>query len=94
MKDIGKNRFLVWLMYAIPIACTGLFSLCIWTWIQIALYCHETNKYKVKKVQLKERGCVVEMNKMENLTEKDLEIMKQTGATIKLKEGVYGYDRK
>lgn len=94
MKDIEKNRFLVWLMYLIPIALTGGFSIIVWTVVQIFLCNKEIEKRKMCSKPLKERKEVIEMNKKENLTEKDLEIMKKTGATIKLKEGVYLYDWK
>ena len=94
MKDIEKNRFLVWLMYLIPIALTGGFSIIVWTVVQIFLCNKEIEKRKMCGKPLKEREEVIEMNKKENLTEKDLEIMKKTGAAIKLKEGVYLYDWK
>ena len=93
MKDIKKERFTVWLMFLIPIAFTGWWSVIVWTMVQIALCNNQCEKRNERKVSLKEKPEIIEMNKEENLTEEDKLFMKETGATIKLKEGVYGYDR-
>lgn len=94
MKDICRNRFLVWLMFLVPITFTGWWSAIVWTVVQLVLCCNQMEERKEKSVPLKERPSIAEMNKPENLTEEDLEFMKRTGATIKLGEGVYIYDRK
>ena len=94
MKDIEKNRFFVWLMYLVPITLTGWTSVIAWTVIQIMLCKKEKENRIEKKMPLKERRDIVVKNIPENLNEKDLEIMKKTGATIKLREGVYVFDWK
>lgn len=94
MKNNCKNRFLVWLMFLVPIAITGWWSAIVWTVIQIVLYYREEDKEKKISIPLKERPEIVEMNKPENLTEKDKRILSRMGSGwIKVREGEYMYDR-
>ena len=50
MKEIAKNRFLVWLMWLIPIAMTGWWSVLIWTFVQIVL-CDREEQRMIKERQ-------------------------------------------
>lgn len=90
---IIKERFLVWLMWLIPIACTGWFSVAIWTGIQIALCNSQKKERDYCKLPLRERPDIIEMNKPENLTEEDIKMMKSTGCNLKMGEGWYRYER-
>lgn len=94
MNYIKKNRFLVWLMWLIPIACTGWVGVVTWTVIQICLANDEEKHCKELKIPVKERDDVKEMNKEENLTEHDKFVMENTKGLIKIDEGVYYYERK
>lgn len=89
MKDIYKNRFLVWLMWLFPIAATGWLSITIWTIIQIVICYQETEKQAEFEKPIRERRMIIEMNREENLSEKDKQILKNNPNLIKVGEGVY-----
>ena len=94
MKDIRNNRFLVWLMWLVPIAMTGWWSVYVWTIVQIIIYVSQTEKQKEFKKPVRERRNVVELNKQENLTERDKQILDGNSKLIKVGKGVYYYERK
>lgn len=72
MKKYNENRFLVWLMWIIPIACTGWFGICIWTMIQVLMCCKESDRReKMEKPIFERRPDLAELNKEENLSETD-----------------------
>lgn len=45
-EDIYKERFLVWLMFAVPILCTGWLGLIIWTAVQLCLADSDIENYE------------------------------------------------
>lgn len=90
---IFRERFLVWLMWLVPIACTGWISIVAWTVVQIMMYNSQVEKSKELKKPLRERPDIIEMNKEENLTEKDKATMRNTKGLIKIGDGVYYYER-
>ena len=94
MKNIYENRFLVWLMWLVPIACTGWLSVIIWTIIQAGILGWQSSSEKEFKKPVKERGVIMEMNKDKNLTLKEKEILKNNKNFIKIGEGVFLYERK
>ena len=95
MTNNYKNRALIWLMWLVPIAMTGWWSVIVWTVIQIILCYRYEQKEIERQVPLRERKDVIEMNKPENLTEQDKRILAYMGhGAIKVKEGEYIYDRK
>ena len=94
MKDIKKNRFLIWLMWLIPIACTGWFSVWLWTFAQIFLYKKEQNECQRLQKPIKEREEFIEMNKKENLSEHDQHVLAANKKLIKVGDGVFLYEDK
>lgn len=48
-EKIYKNRFLVWVMFALPILCTGWFSLMVWTLVQLYLLDKDIIEYDAYK---------------------------------------------
>lgn len=93
VDSIFRERFLVWLMWLVPIACTGWISIVAWTVVQIMMYNSQVEKSKELKKPLRERPDIIEMNKEENLTEKDKAMMRNTKGLIKIGDGVYYYER-
>lgn len=94
MKDIKKNRFLVWLMYAVPIACTGWFSLCIWTVVQIMMCCAEQEKRKECNV-IKSKRQRIEKEEADKKVQQQVELAKQFGKKYYIVDGkVYMFDGK
>lgn len=95
MKDIEKNRFLVWLMWMPVIAITGWFSLFVWTVIQVYICFAESKEEKEKKTKpMREQSKYKELNKEENLTKIDKVILKNEPELAKVGKGLYIYDRK
>ena len=66
MKRIYKNRFLVWLMFLVPITFTGWSSVIIWTVIQLALCESQYEKQKEYEAIEKERRIKNEKIKEKN----------------------------
>lgn len=94
MKDIKFNRILVWLIFVPAIAVTGWFSLFVWTLVQIFMYCIECDKQEERSKPLRERRDIVELNKEENLTERDKAFLKNNPGYVKVGKGMYVFDRK
>ena len=92
-EDIYKERFLVWLMFLLPIACTGWVGIAVWTGVQIAILNDQLEKRKELDIPIRERSHIKKMNEPENLTELDKHYLKDPRC-IKIKEGVYYYERK
>lgn len=94
MKNIYKNRFLVWLMFLVPIAFTGWWSVIIWTMIQIVLCADQIEKQTEFQKPVRERKDIKEMNNPKNLTEKEKEILKNNPRWVKVAEGVFMIENK
>lgn len=72
MKDIYVNRFLVWLMFLVPIFLTGWWSVIVWTIIQLCLVAKEEDEYVSWIKRLKHDPANVKFNLPENLTKYDM----------------------
>ena len=83
MKDIEKNRFLIWLMWVFIIGITGPGAVIIWTMYQWFCCQNEKETYVKRHTPLEEREDILELNKVENLTEKDWNWFKNCRLTIK-----------
>ena len=97
MDNIKKNRFLNFLMWAVPISFFGLPWLVVWAVVQFSKGKEEIQRNRDVKVPLLERPDIAEMNKEENLTEEDKAILAgnkydKVGRKIKIGEGVYTYE--
>ena len=57
MNENQKNRFGIWLLGVIPIACTGWFSVCVWSMIQLYLYFRE-NKNEIHRKDIREKKSI------------------------------------
>lgn len=55
MKDIYMERFLVWLMWLVPIALTGWGSVIVWTAIQLILCCRDEERRERNQKNERER---------------------------------------
>lgn len=95
---VYKNRFIIWLMWLVPIACTGWISVIAWTIVQIMMCnskieeqkAREENKRKMNepfKVTPKMR----EINM--NLTKEEKELRDKIGGRcfMKTEEGWWAY---
>lgn len=90
MRDIFKNRFLVWLMWLVPIACTGWFSVYVWTLIQICLCILTVKEEAEKSIPPWKDKRIVELNRNENLTKDDkLYILSHGAQHYKIGENTY-----
>ena len=87
MKDIKKNRFLLWLMWVAPISLCGLAWAVVWTVIILMLYLSDKNEYEKKKVPVWKDEKIIEMNK-------DISLDEDYTGLVKIKEGIYIYQRK
>lgn len=95
MKDIKKNRFLVWLMWAPAFWCIGCPALIGWTLVQFLLLRDEKEERSYYQLPMEDRPDIIEMNKPENLTEDDklffschIQYTKEKGyGWIKVREG-------
>ena len=94
IKDIATNRILVWLMWLVPIGCTGWLSVIVWTIIQVYIYNSEIEKLKDFYKPMRERRDVKRMNDPKNLTNEEKEILKKDPRLIKIGEGTYMYEGK
>ena len=94
MKEIEKNRFLVWLMFLVPIAFTGWWSVMIWTMIQILLCSNQTeNQKERKRIEKKEREEVIQLK--EEKRQEQIELDRKIGNKFTVIDGeVYIFDRK
>lgn len=92
--DIYENRFLVWLIFLLPIACTGWVGICIWTGIQLAMLSDERETRKRINTPIRERAHIKEMNDPKNLTEEEKEYLRICPEMVKIGEGMYCYDKK
>lgn len=94
MKSICKNRFLVWLMYLIPIAFTGWFSVIIWTVIQLVLCDRQVERRKECKVVRTEKRSV-EKEQKEKRMQEQIEHAKKLGKSYMIVNGeVYTFESK
>lgn len=94
MKGIKTNRFLVWLMWAIPIACTGFFGIIIWAVVQMCLCKKEMNAEKERNTPAWLKPNIVEMNTNKNLTtEEKLFIYRHLGYYYKIGIDKNGHTR-
>ena len=102
MKDIKKNRFLVWLMWVPVFWCMGYAALIGWTLVQFLLLGDEKKERSYYQLPIEERPDIIEMNKPENLTEDDklffschLQYTKERGqGWIKVREGCRQFVKK
>lgn len=99
MKKIIENRILVWLMFAPFLFIFGLPVLVGWTVIQLVIYDKDKKKYDYYNTPLQDKPEIVEMNKPENLTEKDIAFFKynpqytkeRKWGYLKVADGIYDY---
>lgn len=98
MNDIKKRIFLNWLMYFIIFFCFGWISLFCWTVYQILKYNQDIKEENKRHIPIRERDCVIEINKKENLTNKEVITLKRNPKMIKVgnigESTVYVYDKK
>lgn len=93
---VKKDSFTTWLMFAPFIFCTGWILSFAW-----AFYCFIKCIDRIEKLQKdsvlngkqydmkKDNYKISKINKIENLTEEDLKILKQYPNAIKLGDGIY-----
>ncbi len=94
MKDIKTNRFLVWLMWLVPIACTGWLSVIIWTVIQLILCDKESEKERECEI-IREHRKEIQKKKQEENIQYQIELAKQFGKKYYIIDGkVHMFDGK
>lgn len=89
MNNVFKEKFYTWLMWLLPIACTGFQGVVFWTvWI-FCSYRSKVEQNKMLNIPLQDREEIKEMNRNENLNKHDKEILSKCPGHIKVAEGVY-----
>ena len=89
MKDIRRNRILVWAMYFIVFFCMGQFALICWTVYQLCKCSEEEKEYEEKQIPIRERSGIIKLNKEENLTEEERRLLRANPEFVKIGKGVY-----
>lgn len=87
MKNIKKDKFLLWLIWVVPISLCGIQWALVWTVVQIISYQSYKKENEKRKVPLWEDQEIIEMNKGIKLDE-------NYNGLIKTGEGSYFYQRK
>lgn len=98
MKEVKRNRFLVWLMYFVAFFCTGPIGIALWTGAQLYKYNQEKKEYEYSHTPIRKRVDIIEINKKENLTNEDKAFMKNRPNLVKIGKTmggctIYLYDR-
>ena len=94
MKDIRGNRFLVWLMWLVPIAMTGWWSVFIWTAVQIVL-CDKEEKRRVEHRKVVEEKAKERKEQHDKRIQRQIELAEEWGKHWVIINGeVKMFDRK
>lgn len=88
---IAEQKFLIWLMWLVPIACTGWFSVVVWTIVQVVGYTKAIQVKYDKSLPIEERPEIIEMNKLKNLTNYDKWMLAINTDCVKVGEKRYRY---
>lgn len=91
---IFKNRFLTWLMWIAPIACTGWHSALAWTLIQLFIYNKEMERSKKVNTPLSQRPEYIEMNKRKNLSADEIFFLDTHPGMVKVGRDDFRYDKR
>lgn len=89
MKSMFKNRFIVWMMWLLPISLTGIVGIIIWTTIQIMISISQANDIKIPFEQKAE---IKMLNNPKNWSDWDMKIKSQYPNAIKIDEGVWSIE--
>lgn len=89
MKEVKRNRFLVWLMYFVAFFCTGPIGIALWTGAQLCKYNQEKKEYEYSHTPIRKRVDIVVINDVKNLTDEEKLFLKNNPTFVKIGDGKY-----
>ena len=88
MKDIYKDKFIIFLVFLPVIAMTGWFSAFVWAAFQLCTATQANNNDNDRVRKLKQEDYIISLNKPENLTKANKEFLASHPGYFRT-----GYDR-